>query len=471
MRKPTAFFVASLLAGSMLVDVARAELSAADLTHAQKLREAGLQSKLAYELVASLTTEVGPRPAGSPADARAVAWAVDRLQRLGFAKVRAEPVPMKAWRRGPAHASTTSPFVQTLLIAALGGSVSTPAGGLQAEVAYFPDFAALRDDTGERSRGRIVFVDEKMERTRDGAGYGRAVIARSRSAIEAARRGALAVLIRSIGTDRDRLPHTGAMQYDAQVRRIPAAALSIPDADLLARMVALAATTDRPLKLDLSVQTEVDVPVISHNVIAEVPGTDLANEVVLIGAHLDSWDLGTGAIDDGAGIGIVTAAAKVILDGGVKPRRTVRVVLFANEENGFDGANAYGDRYKDQPHQFVGESDFGAGKVWRFRSRVLPAALPVVAQIASVLAPLEIAAGDNEGSPGPDAGVLMRRQRWPALALNQEGSDYFDWHHTANDTLDKVDATSLPQNIAAWAAMTWLAAQSTVPFGPLPQTP
>jgi carboxypeptidase Q len=449
-------------------DSAAALLSAADLSHAQRLREAALQSTLAYELVASLTTEVGPRPAGSPADARAVAWAVDRLKALGLSNVRAEPVPLKAWQRGAAQAQLTSPFPQPVVMTALGNSVATPPEGLHAEVAYYSDLAALRADTGDRARGRIVFIDEKTERTRDGAGYGRAVAARAMGAIEAGKRGAVAVAIRSIGTDRDRLPHTGAMRYQIDVPSIPAFAVSVPDADQIARLAAHPATASRPLKMHVTLQAESGLPAVSHNVIGEVPGTDLAQEVVLLGAHLDSWDLGTGAVDDAAGVGIVTAAAKAILDGGTRPRRTVRVVLFANEENGFDGAFAYGARYREQPHQWVGESDFGAGPVWRMRSRVLPAALTVVSQIAEALAPLGIAAGDNLGNPGPDAAQLMRRQRWPGLELGQDGSDYFDWHHTANDTLDKVNRATLPQNVAAWAVATWLAAQSPVRFGPLP---
>jgi Zn-dependent M28 family amino/carboxypeptidase len=172
-----------------------------------------------------------------------------------------------------------------------------------------------------------------------------------------------------------------------------------------------------------------------------------------------------GALDDGAGVGIVTAAAKLMLDSGRRPRRTVRVVLFANEENGFDGAIAYAQKYKDQPHQMVAESDMGAGLVYRIQSRVRAEALPVIAQIAAELAPLGIEAGGNEGNPGPDAGVLMRRNGWPAMALNQDGSDYFDFHHTPNDTLDKIDPVKLRQNVAAWAVMGWLAAQSPVAFG------
>lgn len=436
----------------------------ADLQTAQALRAAAADSGLAYELVDSLVTEVGTRPAGSANDARAVAWAVARLKALGFANVRAEAVPLRAWQRGEAHAHITAPYPHPLVMTALGNSVATPKEGLQAEIAYYPDLAALKADTSERARGRIVFIDQKTERTRDAAGYARAVAARGQGPAEAARRGAVALAIRSIGTDRDRLAHTGATRYAEGVPRIPALAVSVPDADLIARLTRYG----QPVRMHLTLAAEDGVAASSANVIAEIPGSELPEEVVLLGAHLDSWDLGPGALDDGAGVGIVTAAAKLILDSGARPRRTVRVVLFANEENGFDGALAYGDRYKAQTHQFVGESDLGAGLVYRFQSRVRPEALPVVAQIAAALQPLAIAAGSNEAMPGPDAALLQRRHQWPALELSQDGSDYFDWHHTPNDTLDKVDPAKLRQNVAAWAVMAWLAAQSPLGFGPLP---
>lgn len=463
---PAAASATATAAPTMADDGYRAE----DLSRAAALREAGLRSGLAYELVRDLTTEVGPRAAGSAGDAAAVAWAQARLRALGFPVVRAEPVPLQAWRRGEASARITAPFPQPLVVTALGGSVSTPPGGIAAEVAYYPDLAALRADRSTRAAGRIVFIDQKMQRTRDGAGYGQAVAARALGAIEAARRGALAVVIRSIGTDHDRVAHTGAMRYDPALPRIAALAVSVPDADLIARQAQHPATATRPLALHLQVQAQEGVAAQSANVVAEIPGTDLADEVVLLGAHLDSWDTGQGAIDDAAGVGIVTAAAQLLLE-GPRPRRTVRVVLFANEEHGFDGARAYAERHAAQVHQWVGESDFGAGRVWRLRSQVRAQALAQVARIARELAPLGIAAGDNAGTPGPDAALLMRVRRWPGLELSQDGSDYFDWHHTPNDTLDKVDPLTLPQNVAAWAVATWLAAQSPVPFGPLPPAP
>jgi len=436
----------------------------ADLQTAQALRAAAADSGLAYELVDALVTEVGTRPAGSANDARAVAWAVARLKALGFANVRAEAVPLRAWKRGEAHAHITAPYPHPLVMTALGNSVATPKEGLHAEIAYYPDLDALKADASERARGRIVFIDQKTERTRDARGYARAVAARGQGTVEAARRGAVAVAIRSIGTDRDRLAHTGATRYAEGVARIPALAVSVPDADLIARLTRYG----QPIKMHLTLAAEDGIAATSANVIAEIPGSEQPEEVVLLGAHLDSWDLGPGALDDGAGVGVVTAAAKLILDSGARPRRTVRVVLFANEENGFDGALAYGDKYKGQVHQFVGESDLGAGLVYRFQSRVRPEALPIVAQIAEALKPLGIAAGSNEGSPGPDAALLQRRHQWPALELSQDGSDYFDWHHTPNDTLDKVDPAKLRQNVAAWAVMAWLAAQSPLGFGPLP---
>ena len=433
-----------------------------DLQQALALRDMAPTDNLAYRLVDSLVTEVGSRPAGSAADPRAVEWALTKLKALGFSNVRTDPVAVKAWRAGPVSVDITAPFAHRLVATALGNSVGTPAGGLEAEMAYYPDFASLKADTSDRAKGRIVFINQKMERSRDGSGYSSAVMARFAGAVEAARRGAVAVAIRSIGTDRDRLAHTGGMRYDPQLRQVPALAVSVPDADLIERLQRYG----RPVVMRLNVQSETGLDATSHNVIAEVPGTDLADEIVLLGAHLDSWHVGQGAIDDGVGVGIVCAAAKRLLDSGKPLRRTVRIVLFANEENGLSGAAAYADQYKAVHHQLVGESDFGSGKVWRMRSKVSGDAVPALQQMARLLAPLGIEAGDNNGSPAPDAGVMVRRNHWPGIELTQDGTDYFDWHHTDNDTLDKINPDTLPQNVAAWAVVAWLAAQSTLRFGP-----
>jgi hypothetical protein len=450
--------------------------SEGDLAHAVRLRDAGLADKNAWALLQQLCNDIGPRPAGSAGDAKAVAWAQTALRGLGLQNVRAEGLPLRVWQRGPASAVLLVPgagdtvAAAPLVMAALGNSVATPPEGIEAEIAWYPDFAALKADPPDpatsRARGRIVIIDQKMERARDGSGYGPAVAARGQGAVEAARRGAIAVGIRSIGTDRAPIAHTGAMRYDLSVPQIPAFAMSVPDAERVAALHA----DGKALRLRLNLQARSDVDALTHNVIAEVPGTDLADEIVLIGGHLDSWDLGRGAQDDGAGCTISAAAAAVIQAGGRRPRRTVRVVLFANEENGFDGAVAYGDRYKAVTHQMVGESDFGAGRIYQLDSRVAPAALPLLGEMAQVLAPLGVAwreAGRNTGSPGPDSALLMRRHRWPGIALSQDGTNYFDIHHTEHDTLDRIDPATLPQNVACWAAAAWLAAQAPVSFGPL----
>jgi carboxypeptidase Q len=460
-RRRLLIATAAGLAAPALRAQAPALVSPADLAHAAALRDRALADRHAWPLLESLCTEVGARPAGSPADARAVQWAVANATRLGLSNVRAEPLQARVWQRGATEVAIAAPHPQKLTALALGNSASTPPDGLTAEVAAYADFDTLRADTSDRARGRIVFIDQHTERTRDGRGYGFAGRARWNGPAEAARRGALGVVIRSIGTDRQRFAHTGAMNLQDGVPVLPAVALAPPDADVVARLAARA----EPLRLFLRVVAHQGVDVTTHNVIAEVPGRGpRADEIVLIGAHLDSWDVGQGAADDGAGVAIVLAAAKHLLDAGRAPARTVRVVLFGNEENGFDGARAYGDRHGAVRHQLVGESDFGAGRVWRLRSRVAAEALPAIDALAGLLAPLGIEAAGNEGTPGPDAGVLMRRHRWPAIELTQDGTAYFDVHHTENDTLARIDAATLPQNVAAWATTAWVAAQADVAF-------
>ena len=472
--------------------VAPALFSAGELAQARSLMEQALRSETAWRLVHELAVGIGPRPAGSEGDRRAVAWAQQTLSALGLSRVRVQPIELNTWQRGPASATLMSTHdgetPRALVLAALGNSISTPGEGLQAEIAWYPSLAALMqepaDPTRSKAAGRIVFVDQRTERTRDGSGYGRAVGARVNGPIEASRRGALAYGLRSVGTsggashgsdastatrDRERIAHTGATRYDLRVQPIPAFAVSVADADVIADRVARGQTPS----LRLHLQNRTQVPGLTHNVLAEVSGTDLAHEVVLIGAHLDSWDLGQGAVDDGAGVAIVSAAAALIEQAArahpaMRPRRTIRVVLFANEENGFDGAIAYGNAYASQVHQMVAESDFGGGRIYRLSSRVQAAALPLIAQMASLLEPLGLAQGANDGIPGPDAAYLMRNQRWPALALSQDGSRYFDVHHTERDTVEALDAADLQQNVACWAAVAYLAAQAPTTFNPLP---
>lgn len=433
---------------------------------ASALRDQALKGTRAYDHVRSLTTEVGPRLAGSPGDKAGVEWGVRKLKELGFENVRAEPVTVPHWERGAESGEIVSPWPQPMVLAALGGSVGTPEGGVEAEVVRFDDLAALEKADPARVKGKIAFIAKRMRRAKDGSGYGEAVVARGRGAIVAGKLGAVAVLIRSVGTDDNRTPHTGAMRYEEGTPRIPAAALSNPDADVLEAQVA----SGKPVvfRLKLGARYLPDEP--SANVIGEVRGREKPEEIVLLGCHLDSWDLGTGAVDDGAGCGIVMEAARMIGELKQPPRRTIRVVLYANEEFGLSGARAYAEKYAaDMPrHILAGESDFGAGRIWRVDSLVAPEALPLFDEVAKLLAPLGIERGDNETGGGADLSPLAP-SRVPLVGLNQDGSVYFDLHHTANDTLDKIDPRDLDQNVAAWAALAYAVAEMPGDFGRAPE--
>lgn len=427
------------------------------IERAESLRDQALSGTNAYALVESLTSEVGHRMAGTQGDAKGRAWAEAKFTELGFDRVWTEAVSFPVWDRGLESAAITSPEPSNIVVTALGGSVGTPAEGISGEVVLFETAADLLAAPGDSASGKIVFINQQMERTRDGRGYGQAVIARVRGASAAARVGAIAVLVRSIGTDRDsRSPHTGTMRYDNTPTRIPAAAVSHLDADLIEQLIGSGQNVEIAMQLGARVrQGEYE----SANVMGEFTGRDRPEELVLLAAHLDSWDLGTGAIDDGAGVAITMAAATLIGQSEQRPRRSIRVVAYANEEQGVFGGKAYAKQHKDAvPEHVLGaESDLGSGRVWRFQTRFHESALPVAEQIMAVLAPLGIERGNNEARGGADISG-MRDAGMPVVGLNQDATNYFDIHHTENDTIEQVDADDLDQNVAAYVALTWLAA-------------
>ncbi|MBL4815105.1 MAG: M20/M25/M40 family metallo-hydrolase [Shewanella sp.] len=430
----------------------------------QQLQQKALSSNLAYELVESLTVEVGPRLAGSEKDLIAVQWAEDKLNSLGFDRVYKEAVQVPVWSRGEAKAKILSPYSQPIVITALGGSIATPKAGIQASIARFDSLAALKLASKAEVEGKIVFIDHITERHITGKGYGKTVGGRSRGAITAAEKGALAIVIRSIGTDHDRMAHTGMMRYKEGVTRIPAAAMSNPDADLITLML----KRDPNVVLDLFMSPQRLGYATSYNVIAEVTGSSKPDEIVLIGAHLDSWDEGTGAIDDGAGVAIVTSAAKLIQDLAVKPARTVRVVLYAAEEVGLVGGKAYAKAHQDElaKHYIAAESDFGAGRIYQIDYRVNEKAFTALQSLSAPMIQNGVVMGSNTASGGPDVSMLPK-QGVPVASLRQDGRDYFDYHHTPNDTLDKIDPAALQQNVAAYAQFAYLMAQSEVELRPI----
>ena len=435
-----------------------AEISAAQQRTVERLRAAALESNLAWEIVEDLVTSVGPRLAGSEAEARARDWAVAMLRENRFTNIRIEPFTIPYWDATREEAEVISPTSQRLVVAALGGSASTPAGGLEAEVVRFSSMAALEAASRPAVEGRIVFIDEPMTRTMDGSGYGAAVRKRGRCAPEAQTRGAVACLIRSVGTDPHRFAHQGGSSRQPDGASLPAAALSPPDADLLARLIERGATRVR-----LNIQADFRENAPSGNVIAEIRGRERPDEIVLLAAHLDSWDSGQGAVDDGAGVAIVTATARLIRALPRRPRRTIRMLLAGAEENGVHGGAAYAAAHADENHIVAAESDFGAGRIYRFRTRFAEDALPYGRAIQRALAPLGIIPGDNMASGGADIGAL-RAAGAPVADLSQDGSDYFDLHHTPNDTLDKIDPEALRQNVAAYAVFAYLVADSDWEF-------
>ena len=427
---------------------------------AKQLRDETMVGSRAWNIVESLTTEVGPRLAGSEAEARARAWAVEKLASYGFENVRVETFAMDGWERGTEVAEIVAPFPQKLAITSLGNSVATSDSGVEAEVVLFETLAALQAADMNSLTGKIAYVGHGMQRTQDGSSYGHFVRLRSAGAVEAAKRGAVATLIRSIGTDSHRMPHTGNMSYAEGVTPIPIAALSNPDADQLERIGARGQT----IRVKMTLTPNYTGIVESGNVIAEIPGTDLADEIVVIGGHLDSWDLGTGAVDDGAGVAITMEVLRQIKSRGLKPRRTIRLVLWGAEEVGLLGGYAYTKTHADElrKHVIGTESDFGAGRIWKITRSINEAAVPVADKIAELVEPLGIVPGSNNArSSGPDLSP-MNRMGFPGFRFVQDGSDYFDLHHTPDDTLDKIDPAAMDQNVAAYLVFVWLAANSDV---------
>jgi Zn-dependent M28 family amino/carboxypeptidase len=431
-----------------------------DAQTAARLRDAALKDDWGYRFLETETTTIGQRLAGTDAEARAAAWAEKTLKAAGFDEVRREAVPMTAWLRGREEAEVTSPSPQRLVVTALGGSVATPPSGVDAEIVLFRSYSQLLAAAPGSLSGKIAVVTQRMSRVMDGGGYGAANPIRRAGPSEAAKRGAIAYLHRSLGTDNHRLAHAGATNYQADVAKIPAAALSNPDADQLERLAARGKTR---VHLVLTPTSREDAQ--SWTVSADVKGSEKPDEIVLIGAHLDSWDLATGAIDDGAGDAIVTAAGKLIAALKPHPKRTLRVVLFGAEEMDYSGP-AYAKTHADEAGHIVlaAESDFGARKIYMFLAPPGAAQTPFIRTLADTITPLGIFMSPEPAQRSGDDVAPLHKLGVPVIAFRQNGLDYFDIHHTADDTLDKVDPQELAQNIAAWASMAYLATQSDLDF-------
>jgi len=429
-----------------------------------RLIDAALTESRAWDKLAWLTDRIGHRLGGSEQLERAVAWAVEQSHRDGLERVRAEEVAVPHWVRGPESARIVAPTVHDLALLALGGSVPTPEGGIAAEVIRVRDFDELRA-AGERVAGKIVLYDKPIEAGFGNPnGYGSAAGLRVDGAIEAARLGAVATLVRSLGTADLRLPHTGMMRYEDGVPRIPSAAVSAEDAELIRRLLDAGEVVRVELKLGCRNLPDAT----SANVVADLPGRESPEQIVLIGCHLDSWDVGTGASDDGAGCVIVMETMRLLRGLERPPRRTVRAVLFTSEEFGAQGARAYAERHEAELANHVAaiEADMDGTRPLGFGVSAGPGGIEIVRELALPLAPL---GADRilEGGGGADISA-MRPHGVPLMILHQESSRYFDYHHSPADTLDKIDRAELDRAVAALAAMTWQLAELE---SPLPRIP
>lgn len=465
MRLSAHLLAASALALSLAAAPALAQ-DAATIGRAETIRDAALNQNIALDYITQLTTRFGPRPAGSKAEQDAAAWAADYMRAQGFQNVRIEQFPLVGWERGEESGSIVGARPQRLVLAALGHSPGTN-GVIEADVVRFDSLEALNAAPAGSLTGKIAYVDAgQMVRMQDGSGYGPLTRIRGAGPAAAAAKGAVAFIMRSAGSDEHRMPHTGTTRYvDGRVP-LPGFALSAPDADTVSRLIAMG----EPVRIRLS-STARTYQTTSQNVIGDIVGRSRPDEVIVLGSHMDSWDLGTGAIDDGAGGAITLAAAKAIAASGRRPARTVRVVLYGAEEvdqptDTGNGGGAYlrGIGTAVEKHIIAGESDFGADRVYALQLPPGAQGSDFARAAARVLYPIGVLSSSvPETSGGADIGPLAE-VGVPVFGLSQDGTRYFDLHHTADDTLDKIDPAQMSQNVAAWAALVWLIADSDVDF-------
>jgi hypothetical protein len=420
----------------------------ADLTEqyratADKLINAALADTEGYNRLTYLCYRIGSRLSGSPGLEKAIAWSVQEMKAAGLSNVRVIPTKVPHWVRGSESARMVAPLDKPLHMLGLGGSIGTPAGGITADVVAVNTFEELAGLGKEKIQGRIVLYNEEYR------GYGPTRVYRATGAARASAFGAVAALVRSATPLSMQIPHTGEMNYDEAQPKIPAAAVSPEDAMMVARL--LADGVPVKVRLDMAAQMLPDAD--SGDVIGEIPGREHPEEVVVMGGHIDSWDVGQGAQDDGASIIACLQAVALMKKLGLEPRRTIRVAFWVNEENGGRGGVAYrefvGDRIRNQVAAI--EMDGGAEAPRGFGASVDPASMEMLRQIGKLLDP--IGAGEiTGGGGGSDIGPLLR-DGVPGLGERTVGTHYFDWHHTEADTLDKVNIDDFRKNMAALAVM------------------
>ncbi len=443
--------------------------SAEQLATMARLRDAALADPFAYTELEHLTDNIGPRLSGSPQAQAAVDWVAGQMRALG-ATVTLEKTMVPHWVRGEETAALTawpgraSGTQQKIVITALGGSVATPKQGLTAPVVVVDSFADLKALPAEAAKGKILVLNHAFDKQlaatgQGGAAYGQAVIYRGLAPTVGAQAGAVAVLVRSVGGADFRLPHTGATYYPEGQPKIPAGAITAEDADLLATLA-----KEGPVTMRLTLTPQTFPQVQSYNVLADWKGSQNPEQVVIVSGHLDSWDLGTGAIDDGAGIVVSMQAIHLLAKLGLHPRRTVRFVAWMDEESGSEGAATYAQEHAGQlgDHIAALESDLGCDHPTGITYAGSPQLAEYLRPVAEALAPI----GASTLTRGEDAGedvAAVVSQGVPGLTPSQDQRFYFNYHHTAADTLDKVDPRHLAENAAVMAVTAYALADAAEP--------
>lgn len=427
----------------------------------KRVQQAAFESDYAYRQVAHLANNIGPRLSGSAQAQAAVAYVAAELRKLGL-EVQLEKVLVPHWVRGEETAALTDypsmapNTTQKIVLTALGGSVATPSEGLTAEVVVVNNFDELQALGRDRVAGKIVLFNAKFDqRLADngfaGQAYGQAVIYRGIGASAAARLGAVAALNRSAGGADYRLPHTGSLRYADDAPKIPAAAVAAEDADLLAHL-----TTEGRVRMHLVLTPQTLPDAVSYNVIGDLKGSEHPEQIVIVSGHLDSWDLGTGAIDDGAGVAVAMQAAQLLKQLKLRPKRTLRVIAWINEENGTRGALAYAKDYQNEiaNHFAAIETDLGAGHPLGFYAEGKPEILTLLQPLSVILQSQGAGVTRLVEETGSDVAPLGAAGV-PTFAPIQDARTYFNYHHTAADTLDKINPKELQENCAVVAALAY----------------
>jgi carboxypeptidase Q len=415
---------------------------------ASRIIAAATSNSDAWQRLAELTDSFGSRLSGSPQLEAAIQWAVAEMRKDGLDNVHTEPAMVPHWVRGEEHAEIVQPVPQPLAMLGLGASVGTPPGGVQAETLVVKSFDDLQQHSREAA-GRIVVFNVPF------TNYGQTVVYRSDGPSRAARVGAVAMLLRSVGPPGLRTPHTGVLRYADDAQKIPAAAISTEDTDQLQRMQDRG--THVVVRLVMGAQTLPDVE--SANVVGEITGRERPEEIVVISGHSDSWDVGRGAMDDGGGCVVTWETLRVLRRLNLRPKRTIRVVFFVNEENGTRGGIAYRDRHGAElpNHLLMLESDSGVFRPHGFGFTGTEPARAIVNQIAMLLRPID-ADRIGQGGGGTDIGPAVQAGKVPAMSLDVDGSRYFLIHHTPADTVDKLDPADMSRCVAAVAVMAYVVA-------------